>query len=115
MRVTATHSVHYVEDDAHSYAELLEIQIAVIIDIGHIPDLLELVIAQATVLQERRGLFAGQELAAIGPCREDIPIRLDLLGLDPRGHLKARRLSTANGLSVLSRGMSMIMVSWVIY
>ncbi len=95
----ATHPVHYVEDDAHGHAELLEIQIAVIIDIGDVPDALELVIPQATVLQERRGLFAGQELAAIRPRREDVPVCLDLLRLNPRGHCRAR-LVAANGRSV---------------
>lgn len=48
--MAATHSIYQVEDNAHGDAELLEVQIAIIIDVGHIPHALQLVVSQAAVL-----------------------------------------------------------------
>lgn len=86
LHVAATNPVDYIKDDTHGDAELLKVQVAVVVDVGHVPDLLELVVAQAAVLQQRRRHLARQEFGTIGPGCEDVPVRLDLRGLNSGGH-----------------------------
>ena len=81
-RRATTDPVDDVEDDAHGDAELLKVQVAVVVDVGHVPHMFQLVVAQAAVLQQRRRHLARQVLAAIGPGREDVAVGIGLLGLD---------------------------------
>lgn len=52
-----------VEYQSHSNAKLLEIQIAVVVDICEIPYSLELAIVETAVLEHGRCLLSRQELA----------------------------------------------------
>ena len=85
-RGKTTYSVHNIKDDAHTHAELLKVEISVIVNIRYVPNALELVVPQAAVLEEGRGLLARKVRPAIGPRGKDIPVRLDLGGLDARRH-----------------------------
>lgn len=80
-------AVEQVEDDAHGDAELLEVEVAVVVDVGQVPHALQLVVPQPAVLEHGRRLLACQVFAAICPGREDVPVRLDLLCLDARRHV----------------------------
>lgn len=51
-------SVQQVEDDAHGDAELFEVEVAVIVDVGQVPHALQLIVSQAAVLEHGRGLLA---------------------------------------------------------
>jgi hypothetical protein len=57
-----TYSVDEVEDQPHCHAKLFEIQIAIIINIGNVPDTLQLVISQLTVLENGSSGSSGQIL-----------------------------------------------------
>lgn len=45
-----TDTIYYVEDDAHGDAELLKIQVSIVVNVSDIPDALELIVIQTTVL-----------------------------------------------------------------
>lgn len=55
---TTPYPVQNVKNYPHRYTELFKIQVAVIIDIRQVPDPLELIIAQTTVLEHGSGLLA---------------------------------------------------------
>lgn len=80
-----TYPVQQIENNAHGNAKLLKVQVAIAVDVGEVPYARELVIPQAAVLEHWRGLLAREELAAVGACRKDVPVCLDLLRLDPWG------------------------------
>lgn len=80
-----TYPVQQIENDAHGDAKLFKVQVAIAVDVGEVPYARELVIPQAAVLEHWRGLLAREELAAVGACRKDVPVCLDLLRLDPWG------------------------------
>ena len=84
--MVAAHSIQYVEDDSHRNAELLKVQVAIVVDVGQIPDPFQLVVPQPAVLQHGCSLLAGQELGAAGPRREDVPVCLYLLCFDLGRH-----------------------------
>lgn len=79
----ATYSVDKVEDQAHGNAEFLKVQVAIVVDIGEVPNLLELVVAQLAVLEHGGGLLAIQVRAALGQGGEDLPVALNLPLLYP--------------------------------
>ena len=64
LLVKKTYTIDEIKDDPHGHAELLEIQAPVIVDVGQIPDPLELVIAELAVLQHRGCLSAGEVFPA---------------------------------------------------
>ena len=73
----STYAIDQVEDDSHGDAELLKVQVAVIVDVGEVPDPLELVVAQLAVFEDGGCLVAGQVGAAVGQGGEDLPVSLD--------------------------------------
>jgi hypothetical protein len=81
-----TYAIENVKDDAHGDAELLKVEVAVVVDICQIPYTLELVVPKAAVLQHRSCLLACEVLPAIGSGREDVPVCLNLLGFYARRH-----------------------------
>lgn len=82
-----SYTVDEVEDDPHCHAELLEIQHAIIVDIGQVPDPFKLVIPQLAVLENGGRLGTIQVCAAICKWREDFPVLLDFgLFYSLRGH-----------------------------
>jgi len=75
--VGGPYPVDKIEDNPHRNAELLEIEIPIVVHVGEIPYPLELVIAQLAVLQYRGCLRAGEVGAAVGERGEDLPVTLD--------------------------------------
>lgn len=59
-----TYTIDEIKDDPHGHAKLLEVQAPVIVDVGQIPDPLELVIAELAVLQHGGCLSAREVLPA---------------------------------------------------
>ena len=78
-----THAIDQVEDQPHGHAELLKVEIAVVVHVGQVPHLGQLVLGELTVLEDCGRLRAGEVGAAIGQLREDLPVPLDLPLLDP--------------------------------
>jgi hypothetical protein len=76
------YAVDEVEDQSHSHAKLFKVQIAVIVDICHIPYTFQLAVWKAAVLEDGSCLRAVQVAAIVGESREDFPILFDLLGFD---------------------------------
>ncbi|TLD30432.1 hypothetical protein PspLS_02716 [Pyricularia sp. CBS 133598] len=70
-----THPVEYVKDDAHGHAELLKVQVSIIVDVGKVPHPLELIIAKSRVLEYGCRLLSREELGAVCPRAEDVPLR----------------------------------------
>ena len=60
------YAIYKVEDDPHSHAELLKIQIAIIVHVSEIPDSFELVISQLAVFEDGGCLSAGEIFTAVG-------------------------------------------------
>lgn len=73
-----TYTVDEIEYYPHSDAELLEIQLAIAVDIGQIPDTFELVITELTVFEYRSGLIAIQMSRTIRKGSKYLPIPLHL-------------------------------------
>ena len=92
-----TYAIDEIENDPHSNAKLLKVQIAVIVDVGKVPDPLELVIAQLAVFENGGCLVAGQVGTTVGQGGEDLPISLDfplfdlLVGHDIQGKESAEK------------------------
>jgi len=78
----ATYPVDQIENQPHGHAELFKVEAAIIVDVGEVPDPLQLIVAEVTVLQDRRSLCAVEKSAAVGQRREDFPVLLDLSLLD---------------------------------
>ena len=78
--------VEYVKDDSHGHTELLKVKVSVIVDVGQVPHPLELIIAETTVLEDRGGLLASEELGTTCASGKDVPVGLDLLGFDLGRH-----------------------------
>jgi hypothetical protein len=75
----ATHAVDQVEDEPHGHAELLKVELAVIVHVGQVPHALQLVVPQMRVLEDGRCLGAIEEGAALRQRAEDLPVLLDLV------------------------------------
>lgn len=73
-----TYAIDQVEDNSHSNAKFLKVQIAVIVDISEIPNPLELVIAELAVFENGSCLGACEVCAAVGERGEDLPVSFDL-------------------------------------
>ena len=61
-----TYAVDEIVYDPHRNAKLLKVQIAVIVDVGEVPDPLELVVAQLAVFENGGCLGTGQVGTAVG-------------------------------------------------
>lgn len=77
-----TYAVDEVEYQPHRNAELLEVEVAVIVHVGEIPHPLELVVSELAVLEHGRGLAAGKMAASAGQRREYFPVLFNLGLLD---------------------------------
>ena len=72
-----TYAVDQIKNDSHRDAKLFKVQHAIIVNVGQIPDPLELVITQLAVFKDRGGLGAVQMCPAICERGEDLPVLLD--------------------------------------
>ena len=61
-----TYAVHKVKYDPHGHAELLEVEITIIVDVCEIPDSGELILAQLAVLEDGSCLFSIKVSPTIG-------------------------------------------------
>ena len=72
-----THAVYEVKDEAHGDAELFKVEVAIVVDVGEVPDFGELVFGELRVFEDGCGLGAGEVGAAAREGREDFPVALD--------------------------------------
>lgn len=80
-----SYPVYQVEDQAHGHAELLEVELAIVVDIGEVPHALELVVAEVAVLEHGGCLGTVEVRVAVGERAEDFPVLLNLILLDSSG------------------------------
>lgn len=99
-----TYSVEDIENQAHGDAKLLKVEIAIVVDVGEIPDPLELVVAEAAVLEDGRGLLSGEVLAAARAIAKDVPVGLNLLGFNFGRHRGKGRTGGLAARGEVSRG-----------
>ena len=96
-----THPVDQIEDQAHGDAELLKVQVSVIVHVRQVPHLGQLVFGELTVFKDCGGLIAVEVGAAVGERGEDLPITLDLPLLDLLvGHNISGQFEVERGLSI---------------
>lgn len=60
-----TDAINKVKDYPHSHAKLLKVQIPIIVDIGEVPNPLELIISQLAVFEYRSCLSSSKVFAAV--------------------------------------------------
>ena len=77
-----TYPIDQVKHQAHGDAEFLKVQLPIAVHVGQIPDLLQLIIAEATIPEHRGRLGVVQARLAIGQRRKDLPVSLDFPLLD---------------------------------
>lgn len=80
-----THAVHEIKYQAHGDAKFLKVKLSIAVDVCDVPDLFELIIAEATVPQDGGGLGAVQARLAVRERSEDLPVPLYLPLLDLLG------------------------------
>ena len=94
-----TYPVDEIKYYSHSDAEFLEIQLAIAVDVGQIPDTFELIITELTVFQYRGGLIAIQMGRTIGKGSKYLPIPLHLPLFNLLiGHYRRLILDTLQGV-----------------
>lgn len=80
--MSETHAIHYVQDQAHGNAELLKVQLSIVVYIRQIPHPLQLIISQCAVLQHRSCLLSIQMCSSARESGEDLPVFVDFRFLD---------------------------------
>ena len=73
-----TYAIHKVKNDTHGHAELLKVEITIIVNVCEIPDSGELILAQLAVLEDGSCLISIKVSPTIGQRREDLPVLLYL-------------------------------------
>lgn len=76
------YAIDKVKDEPHGDAELFKIEIAIVVDVGDIPDPFELVVTEVAVLEDGRCLRPGKVGAAVAEGREEGPVLLHFPLLD---------------------------------
>lgn len=61
-----THAIHKVKNDPHGHAELLKVEVPIIVNVCEIPNSRKLVLTELAILEDRSCLISAQVGTTIG-------------------------------------------------